>query len=107
MEHNDEVIILLNELKQTGEGINRRLDTLNGSVAKHADRLANHDIINTQTTLSQQQMLKELNHLTSSEEKNNDFRVSSIASLNTFKWLFGFLGLGNIIMFAKTVLKLF
>lgn len=107
MEHRDEVIGLLTELKQTGEGINKRLDTLNGSVAKHADRLSNHDIINAQTTLSQQQIIKELAQLTKSEEKNNDFRVGSEASLNTFKWLFGFLGIGNIIMFAKTVLKLF
>lgn len=107
MEHKEEVINLLNDLKQTGEGISHRLDTLNGSVAKHADRLANHDIINAQTTLSQQQMMRELSTLTKSEEKNNEFRVGSMASLNTFKWLFGFLGIGNMIMFAKTVLKLF
>lgn len=106
MEHNDEVIILLNDLKQTGEGINRRLDTLNGSVAKHADRLSNHDIINAQTTLSQQQMMKDLNKLADDNEKNTQFVIDFKASWRTFKYLFGLSLSGNLILIAKTVFNL-
>lgn len=36
---------------------------------------------------------------------NTEFRIKTEASINTFKWLFGFLGIGNIIIFLKVVLN--
>jgi len=40
----------------------------------------------------------EANHATA---KNSKFRVQAQTSLSNFKWLFGTLGIGNIIMFIK------
>lgn len=95
------------EIKTELQGVNKRLDTLNGSVAKQQDKLAQHDIINAQVTLTQKQTTDTLAVLLKSSEENTVFRVGAEANLSAFKWLFGFLGIGNVIMFAKVVLGLF
>lgn len=61
-EHNS-IMMALGSLDTKVEGINKRLDTLNGSVAKHADKFNAQDLMNVQTTITQQQIVKDLNHL--------------------------------------------
>jgi hypothetical protein len=36
--------------------------------------------------------------------RNTEHRLKVESNLSTFKWLFGFLGVGNIILFLKVVL---
>lgn len=88
------------------EAIDSHLKTLNGSVAKHADKLANHDIINAQTTLSLSTISENLKSIQALSLDNNTFKNKAEGSLNTFKWLFGFLGVGNVAIFLKVVLQL-
>ena len=57
-EHNA-IMIALGELKQEVGGINRRLDILNGSVAKHADKWADQQVINSQVTMTQKHLVEE------------------------------------------------
>jgi len=107
---------LVSEMKDTHRGIIdgitgiiKRLDTLNGSVAKQQDKLAQHDVINAQMTITQQQIIESLKELKvtdlatlkKSDEENTTFRNKADGSLSTFKWLFGFLGFGNIVMIIK------
>lgn len=89
------------------ESIERHLGTLNGSVAKHNDKLANHDIINAQTTLVLSQLTKNYEQVSVITVDTEKFRNQAEGSLITFKWLFGFLGVGNVIMFLKVVLGIF
>lgn len=37
-------------------------------------------------------------------KRNTEFRLRFQGSLSTFKWLFGALGIGNIIMFVKILI---
>lgn len=53
------ILVLLGELKREVQGVNNRLDKLNGAVAKHADKFADQAVINTQVTITQQQMIKD------------------------------------------------
>lgn len=39
--------------------------------------------------------------------ENTAWRQKTTGSIQTFKWLFGFLGIGNLVMFLKSVLGLF
>ena len=55
-----EIMVSLDSLVQTGEGINKHLDTLNGSVAKHEQRLSAQDVLNAQMTITQAQLVEEL-----------------------------------------------
>ncbi len=41
------------------------------------------------------------------EEKNTEFRLKTEGSLYTFKWLFGILGIGNLMIFIKLFLSNF
>ncbi len=61
------------ELKRGIEGVNHRLDTLNGSVGKHEQRLNGQDIMNAQTTMSQQQLVEKIGGLeiTNKEKDKN------------------------------------
>ncbi len=110
---------LIAEMKDTHQGIirgidgvNKRLDVLNGSVAKQQDKLAQHDIINAQTTLSQQSILqtiseirdKDLASLKKSDGDNSKYITETKAVIGTFKWLVGLIGLGNIAMLIKLFL---
>ena len=88
------------------EAIDEHLKNLNGSVAKHNEKLANHDIINAQTTLSLATISENLKSIQTLSIDNNTFKNKAEGSLNTFKWLFGFLGVGNIAVFLKVVLQL-
>ena len=67
------------------------------------------DIINAQTTLNQQQIMTELRimkendlaTLQRSDKANTKYINETRAVVNTFKWLVGLIGIGNIIMLAK------
>ncbi len=98
-----EVMSALGELKHVGEGINRRLDTLNGSVAKHADKLANQDVLNAQVTLTQTQIVTDMKDMKSGDKLMNDFILRTQGSISTFKWLFGFLGIGTLVTLLKVL----
>ena len=37
------------------------------------------------------------------EEDTNTFRLKSEGSINTFKWLFGFVGIGTLITLLKVL----
>ena len=37
---------------------------------------------------------------------NTEYRISTKATIDTFKWLFGFLGVGNIVLLASTLMNL-
>jgi len=89
------------EIKEGIAGITKRLDTLNGSVAKHADKLAMNDILNTQVTMTQTQIVTDLATLKKKEEETSAFRLKSEGSINTFKWLFGFVGFGSLLTLLK------
>lgn len=92
--------------------IDERFKTLNGSVAKQQDKLAQHDIINAQITITQQQIIDSLKELKATDlatlkkndEENTKYRNKASGSLDTFKWLFGFLGIGNIALIIKMFL---
>ena len=91
------------ELADGISGVHTRLDKLNGSVAKHADKLASQDVLNAQMTITQQQIVVDLATLKKREEETNAFRLKSEGSINTFKWLFGFVGLGTLVTFLKVM----
>lgn len=107
MEAHEKVLIQLGTLIKSVDDLNVKVGLQNGSVAKHEARLATQDVLNAQMTITQQQLVDKLSASTLSETENNIFRIESKASINTFKWLFGFLGIGNIIIFLKVVLGLF
>ena len=105
-------------LESKVDGINKRLDNLNGSVAKHNDKLATHDVINAQNTLILQGVVDTLKEIKTKDgadvrqassklETLEKYQNEQIGSISTFKWLFGFLGVGNIVMFLKVVVGLF
>lgn len=96
-----EIMVSLDSLVQTGEGINKHLDTLNGSVAKHEQRLSAQDVLNAQMTITQAQLVEELKSIKTKTELSGDFIVSSKATINTVKWLIGVLGIGNIVLIIK------
>jgi Fic family protein len=101
------------EIKTELQGVNKRLDTLNGSVAKQQDKLAQHDIINAQTTMSQVQIMKDLKEmkdtdlasLKKSDEENTKYINETRAVINTFKWLIGVNSLGVFALVAKYILN--
>ncbi len=110
---------LIAEVKETHSGIlegiagiNRRLDLVNGNVAKHNEKLAQHDIINAQVTLSQQSILQTIGEIKSqdlaalkkSDGDNSKYIVETKAIIGAFKWLIGILGIGNIAMLIKIFL---
>ena len=66
-ENHNLIMMTLGRLEKSIDGVNKRLDTLNGSVAKHADKLVDLDKMNAQMTLTQQQIVKEVTVL---QEKN-------------------------------------
>ncbi len=100
--HNS-IMLALGELKHAAEGTNKRLDTLNGSVAKHADKLNAQDVFNAQVTLTQAQIVSDQKTMKDSEKINTDFILKTQGSINTFKWLFGFVGIGTLITLLKVL----
>ncbi len=102
-ESHGQVMSSLGEIKSSIDGTNKRLDNLNGSVSKHEQRLGMQDVLNAQTTITQQQMVVDLALLKKREEETNAFRLKSEGSINTFKWLFGFVGIGTLITLLKVL----
>ena len=103
IESHNAILLALGEIKQSVEGVKARMDIANGNTAKHADKLASQDILNAQVTISQQQLLKDIKGLQDLEKANNEFRLTSKGSINTFKWLFGFVGIGTLITLLKVL----
>ena len=99
----DELMQSLTDIKQIGDGINRRLDTLNGSVAKHEARFGSQDVLNAQVTLSQSQIVKDLQELRTTSSETINFRLKAQGSIETFKWLIGLIGIGTL----ATAIKIF
>ncbi len=102
-ETHGQIMSALGEIKSVGEGIQKRLDTLNGSVAKHEQRLGTQDVLNAQITLTQAQIIADLKIVKDKEDATNIFRLKSEGSINTFKWLFGFIGIGTLITLLKVL----
>lgn len=102
MDSNHDLIMeKLGELKNTVEGTNRRLDTLNGSVSKHELRFATQDVLNAQITMTQAQTAQDQRDIKQSNGANNEFILRTQGAINTFKWLFGFVGFGTLATFLK------
>jgi hypothetical protein len=68
-----QVLMVLGQIKQSVEGVNKRLDTLNSSVAKHEIRFGSQDILNAQMTISQSQIVKDLDGLKINDKKIQRF----------------------------------
>lgn len=92
------------ELKDGITGITKRLDILNGSVAKQQDKLSQHDIINAQTTITQQQIINTLETLKKSDDENTKYITETRAVISVFKWLVGFIGIGNLAVVIKYII---
>lgn len=92
---------VIQTIEKVGEGINKRLDVLNGSVAKHEARFGSQDVLNAQMTMSQSQIVSDLSILKNSEKETTDFRLKTIGSIDTFKWLIGLIGIGTLLSVIK------
>lgn len=106
-ENHNSIMEKLGELKNTVEGTNKRLDTLNGSVAKHELRLATQDVLNAQITMTQSQVVNDQREMKAQDKVNNDFILRTQGSIQTFKWLFGFVGLGTLVNVIIALSKYF
>lgn len=98
MKEHDEVI---QTIEKVGEGINKRLDVLNGSVAKHEARFGSQDVLNAQMTITQQQIVGDLSTIKIETKSSADFRTEAKATINVFKWLIGTIGIGTLITLFK------
>lgn len=101
-DNHNEIIHGLNDLKEMGNNIVKRLDTLNGSVAKHEARFGTQDVMNAQTTLTQQQIMEDLKVLKAEARNSSDFRLEANTTINVFKWLVGLIGIGTLITLFKS-----
>lgn len=106
-DNHDSVMEKLGELKHAVEGTNKRLDTLNGSVAKHELRLATQDVLNAQITMTQAQTVADQRDMKTQDKVNNEFILRTQGSIQTFKWLFGFVGLGTLVNVIIALSKFF
>lgn len=104
---NTEILGAMEFLKDAAVRTNDHLERLNGSVAKHEQRLNNQDIMNAQTTISQQQTAVSLNKLVTSDEKNTTDRIGRKAVMVTAQWILGFIGLGTFALVAKYIFNAF
>ncbi len=82
-------------------GIHDRLDKLNHYTGKHENRLNNQDVLNAQMTLTQQQLVNDINNFKKEESINSDYRVKTKASLDTLKYIVGVVGLSGLIAILK------
>lgn len=78
---NNEIYQALGGIAESVRGINLHLATLNGSVAKLQDKASANDVLNAQTTLSQQQIVKELGDLKERKATINQFWYGVLASI--------------------------
>lgn len=102
-ESHNSIMVGLGRIDRGQDGINHRLDTLNSSVAKHELRLGNQDVLNAQITLTQGQIVSDLKEMRVGEKSNNDFILRTQGSINTFKWLIGFIGIGTLLTLLKVL----
>lgn len=100
--NHNEIMHSLNDLKGVGDGILKRLDALNGSVAKHEARFGSQDVLNAQMTITQQQIVADLQGLKAESKNSSDFRLEASTTINVFKWLVGLIGIGTLIGLLKT-----
>lgn len=89
------------QLSNDMQNIIKRLDTANGYTAKHEQRLNTQDVFNAQTTMTQTQTIDSLKTILTRLEDISKFKNEAEGSLATYKWLFGFLGIGGIIALIK------
>lgn len=83
-ENHNLIMMALGRLEKTADGINKRLDTLNGSVAKHADKFVDVDKMNAQMTLTQQQIVKEISELKAQKKEEETEKKEDNRSLKKF-----------------------
>ncbi len=95
------------EIKVVLDEIKRRLDTANGYTAKHEQRLNNQDIMNAQTTISQQQTANSLAMLIASDKANTEDRIGRNGFNVRMQWILGFIGFGTFTLVAKYIFKAF
>lgn len=100
--NHNEILHGINDLKETGNNIVKRLDMLNGSVAKHEARFGTQDVMNAQTTITQQQIMMDLKDLKTEAKNSSDFRLEANTTINVFKWLVGLIGIGTILTLFKS-----
>lgn len=100
--HNS-IMLVLGELKHTVQGTNTRLDTLNHSTAKHEQRLNSQDVLNSQITITQGQIVSDMKEMKIQDTTNNAFILRTQGSIDTFKWLVGFIGVGTLITLLKVL----
>lgn len=97
-ENHNLIMMTLGRLEKSIDGVNKRLDTLNGSVAKHAEKIGDIDKINAQMTISQQQLVKDITAL---QEKNKVEEVDKKEEGRTLRkfwyerivWAIGFIAI--------------
>lgn len=85
------------------EGINSHLAVLNSKVASHEKIHGDQAVLNAQVTLTQTQLVESMKTITNKVEELSEYQIRFDGGFKTFKWLFGFLGFGNIIMFIKVL----
>lgn len=78
---NNDIYLAVGTVTEGIRAINMHLATLNGSVAKLQDKANNNDIINAQTTISQQQMVKELGEMKERKSALDNFWYGVLASI--------------------------
>lgn len=96
-----------NDIKLRLERIDEKQAVANGYVAKHEQRLNNQDIMNAQTTISQQQTANSLATLIASDKANTEDRIGRNGFNVRMQWILGFIGFGTFALVAKYIFKAF
>ena len=99
--------LVLQKMEDGFSSVNSKLDSLQSIVSKHSEKLISHEVFNAQVNLTTDQLNKAVDGLEKSVAANTKFVTEFKSSLAVFKWLFGFVGIGNLIMFLKVIFNLF
>lgn len=78
---NNDLYVAIGTVTEGVRAINVHLATLNGSVAKLQDKANNNDLINAQTTLSQQQLVKEITDMKAQKSVVSNFWYGILAAI--------------------------
>ncbi len=97
-ENHNLIMMTLGRLEKSIDGVNKRLDTLNGSVAKHADKIVDLDKMNAQMTISQQQIVRDITFLqdkntTEDKDKKEDGRTLKKFWYERIVWAIAFIAI--------------
>ena len=97
-ENHNLIMMTLGRLEKSIDGVNKRLDTLNGSVAKHADKIVELDKMNAQMTISQQQIVRDITFLqdkntTEDKDKKEDGRTLKKFWYERIVWAIAFIAI--------------